>query len=265
MLISSIANSSVGVLLIGHGTRDQKGLAECAEVARQTAKSLSPAPVELAFLELATPTIQAAVDQLVDRGVRQVIVSPLLLFAAGHAKQDIPAAVAAAVQRYDGVEWWQAEHLGCHPVLVELSALRFLEAVDRDTKNVSHCRLILVGRGSHDAEAIREMLDYSRLLSDRIGVPDIQISFLAMAQPRLRDVLGEAASATGSLIVVQPHLLFHGELLGQVQQEVGDWQSRTPDKQWRIAGHLGPAVEVVAALVDRCEQAPWSATMHRRF
>ncbi len=261
MQIESSRSSDIGVLLIGHGTRDQNGLAEFAETVRLVASRMHPTPVEPAFLELATPTISAGFDRLVERGVRRIVAAPLLLFAAGHAKQDIPAAVRDAASPHEGVEWRQAEHLGCHPALVELSAQRFRAALDGASRQVNRCRLLVVGRGSHDLEATRETARYAELLGERVGILDVQVGFLAMAQPPLPDVLSEAARCESDTIVVQPHLLFHGELLSEVQQRVRDWSMRASAKQWLVSGHLcdsrmlGSTSQVVAAVMERCQQA----------
>ena len=86
---------------------------------------------------------------------------PLVLFSAGHAKRDIPAALAQAIARNPGVDIELCPPLGCHPAILELvastsTAGRRLSAGAR-TVSPDETLLILVGRGSSDAEAIAEM------------------------------------------------------------------------------------------------------------
>ena len=245
----------VGLLLVGHGTRDPQGIGEFSETVRLVAERLPSAAVEPSFLELATPTIDTGLERLVARGKRKIVVAPLLLFAAGHAKQDVPAAVAAAAQKFPDVQWRQAAVLGCHSSLMQLSANRFHDAARAIAPAPRSLRLIVVGRGSHDSEATRETVRYAEMLAGMVGVADVQAGFLAMAEPRLQAALEEAARSANDVIVVQPHLLFHGELLGEVQQRVTDWRLQVPTKGWTVAKHLGPAPEVVAAIVDRCRQS----------
>src|SRR5438309_12008985 len=113
-----------GILLVGHGTRSEVGTAQFLALADDLRASLRPTAVEPAFLELQQPAIDAAVEQLLAGGCQRIVTFPLLLFAAGHAKEDIPAAVASALARRgrNDVVQLQAGHLGCHPALVELSA-----------------------------------------------------------------------------------------------------------------------------------------------
>src|SRR5436190_70542 len=91
--------AGLGLLLVGHGTRDSAGLAEFRELHRLLVERAGELPVESCFLELAEPNISAGIEALLARGVRQIVVAPLLLFAAGHAKRDIPEGVADALQR----------------------------------------------------------------------------------------------------------------------------------------------------------------------
>ena len=141
-----------GLLLVGHGTRDAEGLAEFASLARLVMERLPEFVVEPCFLELAEPDISTAVDRLMDRGVWQLTVAPLLLFAAGHAKRDIPMAVTAAIKAHGGpndLQIVQLPPLECHARIVELSTQRFNEALrDRRLVPSDDTMLLLVARGS---------------------------------------------------------------------------------------------------------------------
>lgn len=245
-----------GVLVVGHGTRDPAGLGEFHEVVRQLAARLAPTPVEPCFLELAEPTIDAGFERLVARGVARVTVAPLVLFAAGHAKRDIPEAVAAAAARHRDVAWQQAPHLGLHPRLVELATLRYDEAVAdvppvADDENL----LVIVGRGSSDPEAAAETRAFAALRGSTSRVGRIETAFVALCEPRLDDVLrSAAASKTVRRVVVQPHLLFPGEMLQKIAGCVNAARAIRPDVDWRVTRHLGPHPLSVEAIVERVNE-----------
>ena len=231
---------TLGVLLVGHGTASEAGTRQILTLSRQLADRLAPRPVEPAFLELQQPEIAAGARRLSERGATQLVVAPLLLFAAGHAKQDIPIAVSAAFagkgQRGPVV---QAQHLGCHPSIVELSRQRFREALSQKSPLLpAETALILVGRGSHDASATAEMHEFARLRHDPAEAHDIFVSFLAMARPPLAETLAEVARRGYRRIVVQPHLLFQGELADTVQRAVAETQQRHPEQEWVLASLL---------------------------
>ena len=88
-----------GVLLVGHGSREPEGVTEFLDTARLVAQRAGQAVVEPCFLEFARPTIDEGYCRLIERGARRVVVVPALLFAAGHGRRDIPAAVAAVAAK----------------------------------------------------------------------------------------------------------------------------------------------------------------------
>jgi sirohydrochlorin cobaltochelatase len=240
-----------GLLLIGHGTRDPRGLAEFRETVQRVADSLPSVAVGSAFLELAQPDIADGVHALALRGVEEVTFVPLLLFAAGHAKRDIPAALDIASRQYAFLRFGLAEPLGCHPSLLELSAQRFREALADTPRESSTLRLILVGRGSSDATAAAETEHYAGKLAEQVSVPRYHVAFMAAASPRLGALLDRIEPSTGDWLVFQPHLLFHGEVLADLNAQVAAWGLRCPVRRWSVAEHLGPSRLLVQAIIDR--------------
>jgi sirohydrochlorin cobaltochelatase len=228
-----------GVLLVGHGTRSTQGVAEFLDLARQVEIRLAPRAVEPAFLELAGPTIAASFRRLAERGVRRIVVAPLLLFAAGHAKLDIPAAVrdAAGILPPGEIDIVYAQPLGCHSALLKLSAGRVQELfASHSAIATSESGLLLVGRGSRDPEAIAATHDYAHLL--RAGLPpvDTRVAFVAMAAPLVDSVADELSQTNLRRIVVQPHLLFHGELYESLAA-LARSRSRA-GQEWLLAPYL---------------------------
>ena len=81
----------LGVMLCGHGSRDKDAVREFAVLAEHLKKHLPQYPVEYGYLEFATPIIRTGLDSLKAQGVTRVLAVPGMLFAAGHAKNDIPS------------------------------------------------------------------------------------------------------------------------------------------------------------------------------
>lgn len=233
--------ADAGVLIVGHGTRDAVGRDEAMRLA-QLVKGRIPCPVALAFLELAEPTINASVRDLVAQGIQRLVVAPLLLFAAGHAQDDVPAAVRAALAacRAADLPVAQASHFGCHELLVELSSRRLRAAIDNSSKivAVNDTLLVLVGRGSREPSATREMHRFATLLSQRTGMPHVRVGFLAMAQPAIEDVLAGIGPSAPQRVIVQPHLLFHGELVERLERLVRKHSAARPEQEWLVSGWL---------------------------
>ncbi|MFO0817600.1 MAG: sirohydrochlorin chelatase [Pirellulales bacterium] len=276
----------LGVLLIGHGTRSVVGQQEFLDTVAQVAQRFAGSLVRPCFLELVEPSIDAAIDQLVETGVTHVAVAPLLLFAAGHAKRDVPAAIESARNRHPHVRFSVGHHLGCHPRLLELSASRFRDAQGVRSQSESHASdaaadkagaapptiatsladaeqghksstqaWVLVGRGSLDPTAWAETQRFLELRRTLTPVQEARVAYLAMAQPRLTETLAELGPLPYDTIVVQPHLLFAGDLLTQVHREVVDAAVSFPRIEWRLAAHCGVSSNVADAVADRIREA----------
>jgi sirohydrochlorin cobaltochelatase len=231
-------HSKLGVLLVGHGTTSAAGTRQFLAIARQLADQTSSAAVEPAFLELQQPDIETGLRRLSDRRAEQIVVAPLLLFAAGHAKQDIPAAVLTALAALPPPTpaVVHAAHLGCHPAIVQLSRLRLSEALcGQPPGTPDSTALVLVGRGSRDQSATAEMHELARLAHDPSTARDVFVGFLAMAQPLLANVLHDVAQRGFQRIIVQPHLLFAGELADSVQRAVAEAGRQYSEIEWLTA------------------------------
>ena len=250
-----------GILLVGHGTVSEAGTGQFFQLASQLAERLSPTPVEPAFLELQQPDIATGVCRLIVRGATHLLTMPLLLFAAGHAKRDLPQAVLSAVKDFRTI---QADHLDCHHALVELSRQRFDEVVaNLPPVPAERTALVLVGRGSNDESATAEMHDFARLRHDPEAANDIFVGFLAMARPLLSDLLPQVAAMNYHRVIVQPHLLFEGELADNLRQTVSEFGKKQPGQQWLIAPLLADSQDsptggnefLLRAIKDRIDEA----------
>jgi sirohydrochlorin cobaltochelatase len=148
-----------------------------------------------------------------------------------------------------------APPLGSHQGIIELSAAKYHEAIAASAAGYipeSDTLLLLVGRGSRDDEATAEMFTFARLRLERTPVGQLEVCFIAMAEPSFQATLARVAEQTGCRrVVVQPHLLFAGELLAQINSQVAEVARARPDVDWIVTGHLGPDPSVTRAVLDR--------------
>jgi sirohydrochlorin cobaltochelatase len=250
-----------GVLLVGHGTRHEQGKADFLRLAELVAARLS-VPLAPALLELAEPTIDQSVAKLAGAGVDRVVVAPLLLFAAGHAKQDVPQAVAEAATAcgISAMPMHQSSHFGSHPHMLELARQRLFESIQGcGTVPAEKTLLVAVGRGSSDSVATAQMRDFGQRLADEAGLPRVQVAFLAVAKPLVTEVLPAVPDAGTSLVIVHPHLLFRGELLDDLTGQVVQMAAGRPRQKWMMSRVLADDLEeraelLVAAVVDWIER-----------
>ena len=89
-------NSNIGILIIGHGSRNTQAINEFAELVSSLRSFLpSSVPIEYGYLEFSKPVSSEALDRLKEKSVKKVIAIPAMLVAAGHVKNDIPSVLNA--------------------------------------------------------------------------------------------------------------------------------------------------------------------------
>jgi len=83
--------------IVAHGSRRQTSNDEVRRLGERVARLHAPGidHVEVAFLELAEPSIPEGLNRCAARGAREVIVFPYFLAAGTHVAQDIPEIIDA--------------------------------------------------------------------------------------------------------------------------------------------------------------------------
>jgi len=108
--------SSRAVLLFAHGAREPEW-ARPFELVRDKLRS-EGIRVELAYLELMTPTLGEAANMLAAEGVKAVTIVPLFLAQGGHVKRQLPEMVSELARRYAGTEFRVTPVLGDAPEIL---------------------------------------------------------------------------------------------------------------------------------------------------
>ena len=81
-------DNEIGILLVGHGSSLPYGQEVLYKLAEGYRKD-SDYPVEVGFMNIAEPSIAAAVDTLKKRQAKKIIVVPAFIAHGIHTKQDI--------------------------------------------------------------------------------------------------------------------------------------------------------------------------------
>lgn len=83
--------------------------------------------VEAGFMECNEPTIDEAIDSVVERGARRVVAVPYFLHTGKHVADDLPGILDAARRRHPDVEFAMGKYIGASPHLTHILAARARE------------------------------------------------------------------------------------------------------------------------------------------
>ncbi len=240
-----------GLLLVGHGTRDDAGVAEFGEFTERLGKRLAArgVPVAGGFIELSAPPLADAVASLVADGHRRFAAVPLMLVAAGHAKGDIPGALTREKQRHPDITVRYGRPLGPHPALLALLTERL-----RDAGGGAGTTVLLVGRGSTDPDANAEVAKVARLLAETTGV-GVEYAFISLAEPGVPAGLDRCAALGARHVVVLPYFLFSGVLPDRVVEQADEWGARHPDVAVSCGAVLGDTDPLADLVIERYDEA----------
>ncbi|MFI1288334.1 sirohydrochlorin chelatase [Streptomyces sp. NPDC020792] len=243
------------LLIAGHGTRDDAGAEAFRDFVWELGRRRPELPVAGGFIELSPPPLGEAVAELVERGVRRFAAVPLMLVSAGHAKGDIPAALAREKERHPGISYTYGRPLGPHPALLRVLERRLEEALEGAAGDRSDVTVLLVGRGSTDPDANAEVHKAARLLWEGRGYAGVETAFVSLAAPDVPSGLDRCAKLGARRIVVLPYFLFTGILPERVRRQTADWAATHPETDVRSANVIGPEPELLDLVMERYEEA----------
>jgi sirohydrochlorin cobaltochelatase len=248
------------LLLAAHGTRDEAGVAAFTALTERVGDLAGRDGTRVAggFIELSAPPLREAVAALAAASAppANLVAVPLMLSAAGHAKGDIPAALARERNRHPGLRWTYARPLGPHPALIELLAARVAAASGSGPAPASPAPAVLVvGRGSTDPDANADVVKTTRLLWEGRDYPLAETAFVSLARPGVAEGLERCRLLGARRIVVARYFLFPGVLPDRVAAYAGEYAAAHPELDIRYAGVLGDCDEIAALAYERYHEA----------
>jgi sirohydrochlorin ferrochelatase len=177
------------LVALAHGSRDPRSAATITALVDEVRALRPDLRVEQAFLELSKPSFTTVVNKLVRAGYDEIVVVPLLLTEAYHAKVDVPSAVAEAMAKHDGLRIRTTSILGLEPAFLEVLDVRMREALK--TARVRELdALVLAGAGSSDPLANQAVARLARVWGTRHKLP-VTAAYASAAPP----ATGEAVRA----------------------------------------------------------------------
>ncbi len=248
-------SEKLGVMLCGHGSRDLEAVREFAVLSRHLKDRMPHYPVEYGYLEFATPIIRAGLDSLKTQGVTRVLAVPGMLFAAGHAKNDIPS-VLNTYAAQNGLRIDYGKELGIDPKMMRAAADRVQQAIDAAPGDIPkhETLLVVVGRGASDPDANSNVSKVTRLLWEGFGFGWAETAYSGVTFPLVEPALEHATKLGFRRIIVFPYFLFTGILVQRIHDATDTVAARHPALQFVKAPYLNDHPQVVATFQERIEQ-----------
>jgi sirohydrochlorin cobaltochelatase len=248
--------AGTGVMLCGHGSRNRRAVEEFAALTERMRASLPEVPVEYGYLEFADPVIHHGLERLRERGVTRVLAVPGMLFAAGHAKNDIPSVLNTWAAAHPGVEVTYGRELGIDTRMLRAAGDRIAAAIADSPRNVPNARtlLMVVGRGASDPDANSNVAKVMRMLWEGMGFGWGEIAYSGVTFPLVAPALEHATRLGYERIVVFPYFLFTGVLVKRIYDAVDAARAAHPQIEFLSAPYLGDHPLVAETVLDRIRE-----------
>ena len=243
-------------MVCGHGSRDTGAVEEFQAVARGIKERLPQYETDWGFLEFATPVIRTGLDALRAKGIRKVLAVPGMLFAAGHAKNDIPSVLNAYQTQNPELEISYARELGIDLKLIRAAGERVEDALQKAGDGVSRedTLLVVVGRGASDPDANSNVAKVTRMLWEGLGLGWAETAYSGVTFPLVEPGLEHATRLGYKRIVVFPYFLFTGILVQRIYHYTDIVAAKHPEIEFIKASYLNDHPLVLDTFAERVEE-----------
>jgi len=244
-----------GIMVCGHGSRDKDAEVEFALVAEGLRKRFPDMPVEYGFLEYSAPNIHMGLNSLIEQGVNHIYAVPGMLFAATHAKNDIPSVLTTFEEKNEGLQVTYGKELGLQDPMIKAFEARIYESLGLDADNppadLYDTMLVVVGRGTSDTEANAEAAKLTRIVSENMGFGWADTVYSGVTYPSVGVGLEKLLKLDYKRIVVAPYFLFTGRLIKRISGYIDKVAKENPNVEFINTPYLRDHDKVIDAFEVR--------------
>ncbi|WET81492.1 sirohydrochlorin chelatase [Amycolatopsis sp. QT-25] len=231
------------LVAVAHGSRDPRSAATIRALL-DVSRALAPGiDIRESFLDLSRPLLADALRGLYAEGHREVVVVPLLLGVAYHARVDLPALVAEVTADCPGLDVRVSGVLGIDPLIEAVALDRLAEAgAELDDPGLG---VLLAGVGSSNVaanDAVAGITTRWHLRRGLLATP----AFAGAAQPDVPAAIARLRLHGAQRLAVAGWFLAPGLLPDRIAR-----LAREADPAVIVAAPLGPDPRIARLVLDR--------------
>lgn len=251
-----MSDPKTGVMICGHGSRSQAAVDEFAVLAEKLPDYVPDEwMVDYGYLEFANPVIRDGLNRLRDAGCERILAVPGMLFAAMHAKNDIPTVLNTYAAKNE-IDVLYGRELGVDPKMIAAAASRIEDAVAHANASIgelplSETALVVIGRGASDPDANSNVSKITRLLWEGMGFGWAETGYSGVTFPLVEPCLEHVARLGYKRVIVFPYFLFTGILIDRIYGFTDKVAAAHPEIDFVKAGYLNDHPKVLETFAER--------------
>jgi precorrin-8X/cobalt-precorrin-8 methylmutase len=132
------------ICLVGHGNRDNNGVSEFLALSSKFKDREPDRIFEYGFLDLEKPTMEEAIAKCVQGEINNIVVIPILLISASHAKKDIPNRIIKMSRQFQDLNIKYGRPLGINPKILKVCSERIEETEKNSISSIGRAETLLI-------------------------------------------------------------------------------------------------------------------------
>ncbi len=248
------------LVLIGRGSRGPDAIAAFQQLTEALAARINT-PVQPCYLESGSPALMEGLQAVVEQyDPQRVLVLPFFLGGDAALISKLPATMTEAQARWLKVDFHYGPPVGARAGIVAALSELAQAALQTDVSSAaSETALLVVGRGSADAESNSEIYKMARLLWEKAAASNqpytvAEAAFFNETTPDIVTGIKRCIQSGARRVVVIAYLLMDGTIQDAIRDQVQALQADYPDHRFLV----GSVLETQPGVIDSIAQHYWT-------